>query len=102
MSSSDPKFVRIALIGLVFLTAVFWIIGVVLWLVSGDPWAFVRLFYLGTGLGITLGIWFKVPRRKRVKARRWVMFVLGSFFLVYIAFGGVGNIQIEGFFFALV
>ncbi|HEX2915514.1 MAG TPA: 4Fe-4S dicluster domain-containing protein [Chloroflexia bacterium] len=101
MSASDPRLVRIALISLSILTAVFWIVGLILWIANGDLWAFIRLVYLGTGLGITLGIWFKVPRRKRPKARRWVMFVIGSFFLIYIIFGRVGDIQIEGFFFAL-
>lgn len=102
MSTTDPKFVRIALFGVGVLTTSFWLTGLVLWIVNDDLWAFIRLVYLGTGLGITLGIWFKVPRRKRPKARRWVMLAIGSFFFFYILFGGVGNIQLEGFFFALL
>ena len=102
MSSTDPAFVRIALTGVVILSLTLLLTGLVFWLVTGDFWAFLRLAYLGTGLGISLGIWFKAPRRKRPKARRWVMLVIGSFFFLYILSGGVGNIQIEGFFFAVV
>ena len=102
MSSTDPKFVRIALVGVGALTATFLLSGLVLWILNADPWAFIRLGYLGIGLGITLAIWFKAPRRKRPKARRWVMFAIGSFFFLYILFGSVGNIQLEGFFFAVL
>ena len=70
MSSTGPKFIRVVLTGISGLNAAFWLSGLVLWLVNGELWALIRLAYPGTGLGITIGIWLKIPRRKRTGAHR--------------------------------
>src|SRR6478672_6514766 len=101
-STTSPNFIRKALIGLALLTLIFWLTGLALWQITDHIWAFIRLAYLGTMLGVSLGIWVCVPRRNRSKARRLVLLVIGSFLFVYVALMQVGDIQIEGFFFAVV
>ncbi|HEX2914370.1 MAG TPA: 4Fe-4S dicluster domain-containing protein [Chloroflexia bacterium] len=79
----------------------FWIIGLAIWFLTSHLGALLRLGYLGCVLAIGLATWASLPRAKRSHGRRLILVIIGSFLFFAILGMGVGDIQVEGFFFAL-
>ncbi len=84
------------------LMGVFWIIAITLWLATGNIFYLGNFGYIGTALGLGMGIYSALPRRKRWIGRRIAQFLIGGYMLVFLGFIQRENMQIEGFFFYLL
>jgi len=86
--------------GIVMLT--FW--GLAIWgfLASGYTQPLIMFGYIGTSLGVGLGLYAILPKRKKPIGRRLTLLLVGLFLLGYAILMGHENSQIEGFFFGLL
>jgi len=80
----------------------FWGIAVVLWQTTGRVFYLYNFVYIGTALGVGIGVYAALPRRKRFWGRRLAQFLVGSYMLVFLGLFERENMQIEGFFFYLL
>lgn len=80
----------------------FW--GIALWgyLASGYTKPLIMFGYIGTSLGIGLGLYGILPKRQKPLGRRLTLFLVGLFLLGFAIFLGQENSQLEGFFFGLL
>ena len=86
----------------IILFTVFWTIAIVLWQSKENIFYLFNFGYLGTSLGIGLGLYSWLPREKRPSARRMSLFLIGSYMLIFLGLIKQENMQIEGFFFYLL
>jgi ferredoxin-type protein NapH len=91
---------------------VFWLLGILLWLVSQNLEVFLHFGYLGLILATGIGTWFALPKTKKTTGRKITIALLGSYLLFLTVSLGLKNVQtelyssyllpsIEGFFFSL-
>jgi ferredoxin-type protein NapH len=80
----------------------FW--GVAIWgfTASGNTLPLIMFGYIGTTLGIGLGLYGTLPKRQKPIGRRLTLFLVGLFLLGFAIFKGRENSQLEGFFFGLL
>ena len=83
----------------IILFIVFWTIAIVLWQVRDNLFYLFNFGYLGTALGVGLGLYTWLPREKKPSARRLSLFLIGTYMLVFLGLVKQENMQIEGFFF---
>jgi ferredoxin len=81
---------------------VFWGIAIVLWLTTGRIFYLYNFVYIGTALGVGIGIYTALPRRQKLWGRRLAQFLIGAYMLVFLGLFQRENMQIEGFFFYLL
>jgi len=98
----DDKFSAAKLTTSAAITVFFWIVAVVLWRAMGNVFLLYNFLYLGTAIGIGLGLYMALPRRKKHWGRRAAQFFMGGYLLVYLGLIKRENMQIEGFFFYLM
>lgn len=80
----------------------FWGLALWGWLSNGFV-QFLFLFgYIGTALGIGLGLYGVLPKSKKPIGRRLTLFLIGLFLILFAIFLGEENPQIEGFLFGLL
>ncbi|MGF1506576.1 MAG: 4Fe-4S binding protein [Anaerolineae bacterium] len=79
-----------------------WAAGIAVWLVTDDPLLLIFFAYVGLFVGVGIGGYIALPDRQRPLARRMAMVMLGSLLLVLAFVTDHGNMQPEGFFFALL
>jgi len=84
----------------VFVT--FWVIGVTLWATSGYVQPLLLFGYIGTSLGVGLGLYSGLPKKNKQRARRLTLVLVGGFLLVYIGIVQSENLQIEWVFFSIL
>lgn len=84
------------------LLIVFWAIAITLWRVWGDAFWLFNFGYIGTSIGVGMGIYKILPRKKKHWGRRLAQFLVGTYMLVFLGFIQKENMQIEGFFFYLL
>jgi len=80
----------------------FWIFAVVLWRFTGDIFYLFNFLYIGAALGIGIGVYSALPRKKKPLGRRLALFLIGAYLLIFVGFLEFENLQIEGFFFYLL
>lgn len=80
----------------------FWGLAIGMWQASGHPMPLIIFGYIGTSLGIGLGLYSALPKRHKPMGRRLALFLVGAFLLAFAATLGRENSQIEGFFFGLL
>jgi hypothetical protein len=61
-----------------------------------------NFIYLGTAIGVGVGLYMALPRRKKHWGRRVSQFFMGGYLLVFLGVMKQENMQIEGFFFYLM
>lgn len=98
----DEKFNFSALKTPAYLLGIFWTIAVVLWLATGKIFYLFNFGYIGAAIGIGIGVYSALPRRKRWIGRRIAQFLVGGYMLVFIGMVQRENMQLEGFFFYLL
>jgi polyferredoxin len=98
----DDKFSAAKLTAPAVIMVSFWIVAVVLWRTMGNIFLLYNFLYLGTSIGIGLGLYMALPRRKKHWGRRAAQFFMGGYLLVYLGLIKRENMQIEGFFFYLM
>jgi polyferredoxin len=81
---------------------VFWVLGIVMWQTSGYLQPLFFFGYIGTALGIGLGLYSGLTRAKKQVGRRVSLFLIGLFLFVFATVIGKENMQIEGLFFGLL
>jgi polyferredoxin len=80
----------------------FWGLAVALWQTSGEIMALFFFGYIGTSVGVGLGLYAALPRKKKPLGRRLALFLVGTFLFGFAAVQNLENMQIEGFFFGLL
>jgi ferredoxin-type protein NapH len=102
MSVSRGKFhlKKMLVPGVVMLA--FWTLAFSMWLSSGEIMALFFFGYIGASVGLGLGLYAALPKKKKPIGRRLALFMIGTFLFVFAGLMGVENIQIEGFFFGLL
>lgn len=81
---------------------IFW--GLAIWgfLASGLTQPLIMFGYIGTSLGVGLGLYAILPKKNKPLGRRLTLFLVGLFLFGFATFMGHENIQIEGAIFGLV
>jgi polyferredoxin len=98
----DSKFDAAKLTAPAAIMLFFWVIAVVLWRAMGNLFLLFNFVYLGTAIGIGLGLYLALPKRKKHWGRRAAQLFMGGYLLVFLGLIKRENMQIEGFFFYLL
>jgi ferredoxin-type protein NapH len=79
-------------------------VGVGIWgfLASGYTMPLIMFGYIGTALGVGLGLYSTLPKKQKPIGRRLTLFLVGLFLLGFAIFMGHENTQIEGALFGLL
>ena len=80
----------------------FWGIGIWGWLASGYLQPLIMFGYIGTSVGVGLGLYATLPKKRKPIGRRLTLFLVGLFLVGFAIVMGKENVQIEGFFFGLL
>jgi hypothetical protein len=80
----------------------FW--GIAIWgfLASGYIQPIIMFGYIGTSLGVGLGLYAVLPKKQKTAGRKLTLFLVGLFLLGFAIFMGKENVQIEGAIFGLL
>lgn len=80
----------------------FW--GIAIWgyVASGYLQPIIMFGYIGTSLGIGLGLYAILPKQKKPVGRRLTLFLVGLFLVGFAIFMGRENVQLEGAIFGLL
>src|SRR5215208_6629516 len=80
----------------------FW--GIAIWgfIASGYVQPIIMFGYIGTSLGVGLGLYETLPRQKKPMGRRLTLFLVGFFLMCIAIFMTRENVQIEGAMFGLL
>jgi len=80
----------------------FW--GIAIWgfLASGFAQPLIMFGYIGTSLGVGLGLYGILPKKNKPIGRRLTLFLVGLFLIGFAIFMGHENSQIEGAIFGLL
>lgn len=80
----------------------FWILAIVGYISSGWWEMLLNFGYLGTALGIGLGLYAFLPKKKKPVGRRVALLLIGIYLLVLVGLLSRNNIQITGVWFSLL
>lgn len=80
----------------------FW--GIAIWgfTASGYVQPLIMFGYIGTSLGVGLGLYGSLPRKQKPLGRRLTLFLVGLFLVGFAIFMGRENVQLEGAIFGLL
>jgi polyferredoxin len=81
---------------------IFWILAISLWQATGYLQSLLLFGYIGTSLGLGLGLYGALPKRQKPIGRRIALFLVGAFLVFFVAGLGQENIQFEGLVFGLL
>jgi len=84
------------------LLIVFWVIGMVFWQLKENIFFLFNFGYIGTSIGVGLGIYQILPKKKKHWGRRLAQILVGTYMLVFLGIIMTENMQIEGFFLYLL
>jgi hypothetical protein len=79
-----------------------WTLATVLWQSTGEIMALFFFAYIGTSVGVGLGLYAALPKKKKPWGRRLALFLVGTFLIGFAAIQGQENMQVEGLFFGLL
>ena len=91
------KLILPSVVMLAFLT-----LGTFLWRSSGQLLALFFFGYIGVSVGVGLGLYAALPKKKKPLGRRLSLILVGTFLVGFAAIYGQENMQIEGVFFGLL
>ena len=80
----------------------FWGVAVLGFTASGGARPLIMFGYIGTSLGIGLGLYAMLPKKQKPIGRRLTLFLVGLFLVLYAIFMGQENSQLEGAIFGLL
>lgn len=81
---------------------VFWALGIFMWQSSGYVEALFFFAYIGTAVGVGLGLYAVLPKKKKPFGRKLSLVLVGSLLLGYLGIWQSENIQIEWVWFSLL
>ena len=98
MRSIQPR--KLLLPGVTFLA--FWGVAILGWRMSGYLQPLLLFGYIGTALGVGLGLYTTLPKKKKQFGRKLTLVLVGGLLLIYV--GGIQseNVQIEWVFFSVL
>jgi len=82
--------------------AAFWGLGLWGFAASGYVQPLIMFGYIGTSLGVGLGLYATLPKQKKPFGRRLTLFLVGLFLVGFAIFMGQENVQLEGAIFGLL
>jgi len=85
----------------VVISLIFWTVAIVLWRRTGTIFYLFDLGYIGTSLGVGIGLYAVLPRQKKPMGRRLAQFLVGVYMVGFLGFIVLQNMQLEGLFFYL-
>ena len=97
---SEFTFNKLIVPGVVMLA--FWGVALWGWLASGYVQPLFMFGYIGTSIGLGLGLYAILPKQRKPIGRRLTLFLVGAFLIGFALFIGQENTQIEGLMFALL
>jgi ferredoxin-type protein NapH len=80
----------------------FWSLAVALWRTSGYIQPLILFGYIGTSLGVGLGLYAALPKKKKQTGRKLTLFLIGGALLVFMGLLQSENMQIEWVFFSIL
>ena len=80
----------------------FWALGTVMWQSSGYVEAFFHFVYIGTAVGVGIGLYNALPRKHKPWGRKLALFLVGGYLVGFMGIVSSENIQIEWVFFSLL
>lgn len=80
----------------------FWGIGIWGFIASGYIQPLIMFGYIGTSLGVGLGLYETLPKQKKPMGRRLTLFLVGAFLMIIAIFMSRENVQLEGAIFGLL
>lgn len=80
----------------------FWALGLWGFVASGYVQPLILFGYIGTALGLGLGLYATLPKKKKPVGRRVTLFLVGLFLIGMAVFMSRENVQIEGALFGLL
>lgn len=80
---------------------IFWTLAFMLWCKTGNPFFIFDMGYIGTSLGVGIGLYQLLPRHKRPVARRLAQFLVGVYMVGFLGLIVLQNMQLEGLLFYL-
>ena len=99
-SGFDLNVKKLIVPGIVMLA--FYILGSVFWLIYGQLMPLFFFGYIGTSVGVGLGLYAALPKKKKPFGRRLSLLMVGTFLVGFAAIYGQENMQLEGAFFGLL
>jgi polyferredoxin len=80
----------------------FWGVAMWGWLASGYIQPLIMFGYIGTSIGLGLGLYAVLPKKRKPIGRRLTLFLVGAFLFGYAVLLGQENSQLEGAIFGLL
>jgi polyferredoxin len=80
----------------------FWTLAIILWQVKGNIFYLFNFGYIGTAVGVGIGLYILLPRKKKPSGRRFAQLLIGIYMLGFLGIIKMENMQLEGFFFYLL
>jgi len=80
----------------------FWAIAIFFWQTKENIFFLFNFGYIGSALGIGMGLYVLLPRKKKPSGRRLAQLLIGIYMLGFLGIIKYENMQIEGFFFYLL
>ena len=80
----------------------FWTVAIVLWKAKGNIFFLFNFGYIGTAIGVGIGLYVLLPRKKKPAGRRFAQLLVGIYMLGFLGVVKIENMQLEGFFFYLL
>jgi hypothetical protein len=77
-------------------------LGSVIWQSTGEIMGLMFFGYIGVSVGLGLGLYAALPKKKKPWGRRLSLFLVGTFLIGFTAIYNQENMQIEGLFFGLL
>ena len=99
---SEDKFDFKELASSLVIVIPFWIVAIFLWRSTGDIFYLFNFIYIGAAIGVGIGVYSALPRKKKPLGRKLTLFLIGGYLLVFLGLLKFENLQIEGFFFYLL
>jgi ferredoxin-type protein NapH len=99
-SKNQFSFKKLIVPGIVALA--FWILAIVGWQSSGYIQPLILFGYIGTSLGVGLGLYATLPKKNKQAGRKLTLFLVGGLLLVFMGLLQSENMQIEWVFFSLL
>ena len=101
--SIDKNFSWQKLIVPVVTAVTFWTLAIVSYTATGGQlFALINFGYLGTSLGIGLGLYAILPKQQKPIGRRVSLLLIGLYLFLFVGLFGHENIQIEGVWWSII
>jgi len=83
----------------ILIFSIFWTLAFVLWRKTGNPFFIFDMGYIGTSLGVGIGLYELLPRHKKPVGRRLAQFLVGVYMVGFLGLIVLQNMQLEGLWF---